>query len=82
MRKIEKLALRKIVDPSDILKKKQMGNYWGGRETCQWCCTINSQGACSDFGPLRGWGFSCGECWSAAEFFCTPYTEYGIWIQC
>ena len=80
MRKIEKLALRKIVEPSDILKKKQMGNLWGGKEedTCAWCCTGDQQGNCASWTYFES---SCDECWRAAEFFCT-YPTYGIWIQC
>ena len=56
MRKIEKLALRKIVDPTDILKKKQMGNIWGGKEEifcCSWGCTIGPNG---EFGGYMGLG--------------------------
>ena len=83
MRKIEKLALRKIVDPTDILKKKQMGKLWGGRmETCcSWCCTIDKDGNTNKTCDAAN---SFNECWSQAEAACDPYTDYGfiIWNGC
>ena len=80
MRKLEKLALRKIVDPSDILKKKQMGNIWGGSEDlCVWCCTHDAHGNC---GAHAGYCINIDNCWTYAETYCTPYTDYGIKIIC
>ena len=83
MKKLSKFALKQAnVDQSDILKKKQMRNLWGGREICTWCCTIDAEGTCSGSGATgQNWGTSCDECWRDAEFFCT-YPDYGIWIQC
>jgi len=77
MRKIEKLDLRKIVDPSDILKKKQMMNLWGGREkSCYWCCTTDSSGTCGQ----DGYCCNANECWMFAESACG--SNYGIFIKC
>jgi len=78
MRKIEKLELRKIVEPTDILKKKQMGNLWGGIEfCCAWECTVDQYG---NVGGYYGEGSSYEECWTNAEEFCT-FPDYGIRIK-
>jgi len=77
MRKIEKLALRKIVKPADILKKKQMGNLWGGeRWCCTWSCTIGAYGTGGHDG---GFGWNSYHCWDEAEAKC-PFPDYGIRI--
>ena len=78
MRKIEKLALRKIVEPEDILRKKQMQNLWGGRlkSCCTWVCTYGPTGNEAHGGS----GSSLAECWLDAESACTPPETYGIRI--
>ena len=77
MRKIEKLVLRKIVEPTDILKKKQMKNLWGGLYCCSWYCTTDANGSPGhDVGSGNSWD----DCWQAAERACT-FPGYGIRIE-
>jgi len=38
MRKIEKLVLKKKIDQSDILKKKQLKHLMGGKKDYPYCC--------------------------------------------
>ena len=83
MKKLNKLVLSKTnIDQNDILKKKQMKNLWGGRGICTWCCTVDPEGTCGSGAQGQSYAASCDECWRDAEFHCSPYTQYGIWIQC
>ena len=81
MKKLSRLILRQAnIDQSDILKKKQMRNIWGGRiEGCDWCCTIDKAGNCKD-GPHDCGGYD--DCWKQAVDECGSGEEYGIRIRC
>jgi len=77
MRNLQKLSLRKIVEPAEILRKKQMQNLWGGKRfCCEWDCTTSPGGATDG---EYGQGYSSEECWSQAEAAC-PFPDYGIKI--
>ena len=78
MRKIEKLTLDKsLIDQSDILKKKQMRNLWGGiKGCCVWCCVVDAGANCHK--DLSGTENSYDACW-AHEDDC-PLPEYGFKI--
>ena len=79
MKKIEKFVLTKNVVPSDMLKKKQMGKYWGGKNVCcNWFCTVDASGTWHP--DLWGQNYSVAECWEEVEEICVA-NGYGAWIQ-
>jgi len=79
MRKIDKITLKKAdIDQSDILKKKQMKNLWGGHKwCCHWICTINGDGQVVD---IEGYGDTNDECWREGDLNC-PFPPYGLRIE-
>ena len=78
MRKIDKITLKKAdIDQSDILKKKQMKNLWGGNHICQWFCTTDANGTWGNGGLCSDYN----DCWDQAEDAC-PFPAYGIIIFC
>ena len=80
MKKLSKLALNKAnIDQMDILKKKQMKFFWGGRteENCTWWCTVDGNG--TPGGP-NGTCSNYNDCWSHEDE--CPFQDYGFGFQC